>query len=585
MNIGKFKHHSISRPYVPTAGNMAVVVVVDSTAPYQFRCFVHETVIIPLQHFGIPFRLLDLAIERPSRQILAGCAGVILAQDNIGARLTNGEFHLIADAVRKEGIGLINLDWDLRRYPTEFLQIFGFSKFNPDPCATNLFYVPASSHYICGLHRSQTFEESDKMVRFLIASEYGSEVETLVDAVAGKEQLIYIRHLVPGGSFEPDHFPVVFATRWGKGRAVQYTFNPRLWRQQAMGHPGGLSDVFWRSIIWAVRKPFVANIIPPLVGMEFDDCSGRHDFKYLDICTQYEYKPLVSLFIDKIKEKDRSILQRKVKNGEATVNTHGGGSYYDRLYYNFGRDEWSEEELKKRFEREDKFYRWLGVCPSRCVIAHAGELGHCALPFLKQRGRTFITATSSHVGEHRVDQFAEDGFWPFNSSSYFYDNLPQDKDFYILGSCQKERTELDFLTSTTPLLRESQTVDVERAAERGAEVIRLGLATASFAVLQTHEQKLGVMTLGQWEEILSRISQMTSGYKMIFSSLDDIVQRMKAKDSISITSAETSNKKRSITLIGNTESEASLSVFTEKEGQTQRSYLAVPCFETTIRLS
>ena len=36
----------------------------------------------------------------------------------------------------------------------------------------------------------------------------------------------------------------------------------------------GLDDLFWRSMVWAARKPFVMQGMPPFVTMRMDDASG-----------------------------------------------------------------------------------------------------------------------------------------------------------------------------------------------------------------------------------------------------------------------------------------------------------------------
>jgi len=573
----------VERTRHASEGNMALLVLVDSSGSYHQRSIVDETVLVPLEHFGMPYRLLDLSRQRPSVELLAGCAALIIAQDALGDRLSEGETRLIADAVR-EGMGLVNFDWDLRRYHGALLEIFGFRGVERLPYASNLILVPSNDHYITWLQQARALHQSKRMVTAVMVKEWRDDVVALAEAVLGKEQLVYIRHLVPGNAFEPGHYPIVFATKWGRGRAVQWVMNPRLWRAGALGHLGGLDDIFWRSIVWAVRKPFVANAIPPFVNMSFDDCSGRHDFRYLDVCTRYGYIPLVSLFLDNIQEKHRSTLRGKVETGEIVIDTHAR-DYYDLQYYEFGMKEYSAEEIRRQFEREDEFYHWLGVNPCRTVRSHWGELGMRALPYLKERGRIFI-CIPCHIGEHKADQFLTDageGYWPYDTVQCFYDYLPDDNDFYIFGAFN-ERELADFLTGATVWLRECPFNDIEKAAEHAAHQIRHGLSNGFYAEVLTHEQKLGVLTLEEWERILARTAEMTSRYEKIFSTHDDIAEYLKSKDESWLASAERTDGGARCVLSGRAGHPLRLSLFVDVEGGVERRYLEVPAFEGQVEV-
>ena len=567
----------VQRSRHSTEGSMALLVLVDSSGPYHNRNIVDETILVALEHFGMPYRLLDLAQQRPSAELLAGCAGLVIAQAGLGDSLTEEESQLIADAVG-EGLGLVNFDGDLRRYRGPLLEVFGFRGVERLPYASNLILVPSNEHYITWLQEPPAFHESKRMVTAVMVKEWRDDVEVLAEAVLGKEQLIYIRHLVPENAYEPKHYPIVFAAKWGEGRAVQWLMNPRLWRGGALGHLGGLDDLFWRGIVWAVRKPFVANMIPPFVTMSFDDCSGRHDFRYLDICTKYGYVPLVGLFLDYPKEKHRPILRSKAEAGEIVINSHGW-DYYKLQYYDFGVGDYSDEELRQLFEREDEFYRWLGVKPCRTVRSHWGEHGVRSLPYLKQRGRTLI-CVPIHIGEHKADQFRTDageGYWPYDTVRCFYDYLPDDNDFYIFGAFNVRHL-ADFLTGATISLQESPFNDLEKAADHAAEQVRRGLSNGFYGEVLTHEQKLAVLTLEEWDSILSRTAEKTARYEKVISTHDDIAEYLRSKDESWLARVERKDGAVACVLSGQAERPLRLSLFADVEGGVERRYIDVPAF-------
>ncbi len=559
-----------------TEGNLALLVLVDSQGDYHSRSIVDETVLVALEHFGFPYRLLDLANQRPVADLFANCAGLVVAQEGVCGRLSNSESQLIADAVA-DGMGLFNLDWDLRGYKGPLLEIFGFEGVNRQPIATNVFRVPSNDHYITWLQESNAFHESRRMVTALTVQQWGRDVTPLVEAILGKEQLVYIRHLVPYNAYEPGHTPVFFGANWGRGRAVQSIINPRLWRLGALGHLGGMTDLFWRSITWSARKPFVANMIPPFVTMSFDDCRGEYDFQYLDACTRFGYVPLVGIFLDDVQERHISILRDKVKAGEISLNTHGGFSYYRRLSYDFGVGKHSQEQLAQNFAEEDNFYQKHQLEHCKTIRGHFGEMGTNALPFFKERGRTLFT-TPINIGERKADQFIEDGYWPFNTRRCFYDNLPDDNDFLIHGAFN-ERHLADFLTGTTIWLRESTHNNLDAAAGRAAEQIRNGLSNGFYGDVVTHEQKLVALSMDEWEKILALTEQKVSRFERLFVSIDHIGEYLRNKDRCNLQQVNMVEGSAQCKLEGTADIPLQLSIFEDVEDGVERRFISTPLFK------
>jgi hypothetical protein len=577
-------HGRVVRPRRVSTGNLALLVLVDSSAPYHQRSIVDETVLIPLVHLGLPFRLLDLAQQRPTPAALNECAAIILAQDGLASRLSNGEAQAIAEALH-QGVGFVSLDWDLRSCPGPLLEPFGFQGINRLPIASNLFRVPDNGHYVTAWQQPNAFHQAKRMVTALAIQRWSSAVTPLAEAVLGKDQLVYIRHLVPGNNFEPRHYPVVFAASWGQGRAVQFAVNPRLWRNAASGHLGGMGGLFWRAIVWAARKPLLANMIPPFVTMSFDDCSGRHDFGYLEICNRHGFTPLAALFIDTVQPEHLPLLRNKVNAGQILVNTHAM-SYYDLQLYDFGVAEHSEEALRGRFACDDEFYRRLGAPCARTMRDHWGEVGVRALPYLKARGRTFIN-TPVLIGEHKADQIIPPGgmgYWPYDTTLCFYDCLPDDNDFHIFGAFD-ERHLVDFLSWATVLLRESPANDIEKAAQQAAHQVRSGLSTGFFADILTHEQKFTAVSLEEWDRILARTHQLIAGYEKILTNHDRVAGYLRDKDRTWLADASYESGRVHGRLAGQADEPLAVSLFVNVDEGVQRRHIDVPPFAGDIDIT
>ncbi len=570
----------VQRERHTSTGNGALLVVIDSGGPYWERVIVDETVLAALAHFGMPFRLLDLAEERPTPESLEQCAGILLAQNGLGASLTLSETGLIADTVRN-GAGLVNFDYDLRNYEGPLLEIFGFDRINPHPYATDTVRMQERQHYITQLQSPGEFHTFDRMVTAIAAEKWGDSVVPLADGILGKEQLIYIRHLAPWSAFEPRNYPLVFATKWGAGRAVQFTLNSRVWRNAFFGHARGMDDLFWRSITWTARKPFAANMIPPFVTMSWDDCEGRHDFAYADIASRHGYKPMPSLFIANVPERLFPKIRTGMQSGEIHYNSHAL-DYYRLLIYNFGKGECSQEELESNFAFADAFWKRVGAYPGATLRFHWGEYGVRALPFLKARGHRFF-CPALQTGLHKADMCMQDGFRPYGLQTCYYDYLPDDPDFFAFAAMLARHSE-DFLTGCTPYLRENERTDVEKAAGNAALQIRHGLRAGFYAEIVTHEQKFDAITMDEWDRILGRTREMTAGYEKIYASHDEIGHYLQGKEGTWIEQVSADSATARCTLAGRTSSPLRLSVFRNKDDSVEREYLEVNAFEHRVEV-
>ena len=555
-------------------GNGALLVVVDSGGPYWERVIVDETILIALEHFGMPYRLLDLAAERPTDEMVNQCAGMLLAQNRLGESLSLTETRTIAAAVAN-GTGLVNFDYDLRLYKEPLLEIFGFGGIGPHPYTTDSLRIRENGHYITGLQDPGECHSFDRMVTAIIAEQWGDDVVPLAEGILGKDQLIYIRHLAPWSAFEPRNFPLLFATRRGRGKAVQFTLNMRVWRNAFFGHARGIDDLFWRSVLWAARKPFAANMVPPLVTMSFDDCEGRHDFGYADLASRHGFVPMPSLSLKKVPERLFPRIREGLESGKIRFGAHAL-DYYELLVYDFGKGEYSCGELERIFALYDTWWGKVGARPGPTLRLHWGEYGVRALPFLKERGYRYF-CPALQTGLHKADMSMQDGFWPYNLQTCYYDYLPDDPHFFGFAAMLTRHNE-DFLTGCTAYLRENETNDVEKAAQSAAGQIRHGLRAGFSAEIVTHEQKLDVLSMDEWERILGRLDQLMEGSEMMHAGHDEIGAYLKGKDGVWISEAEVDGERLRCRIAGETASPLRLSLFRDEGEGVTREYRPLGAF-------
>ena len=197
----------------------------------------------------------------------------------------------------------------------------------------------------------------------------------------------------------------MFALRLGKGKVVQFTVASDFWLPDYFGHAQGLDGLFWRSIAWAARKPFVMMAMPPFVTARVDDASGSGSqflvnsqsaairFRYIDTLNRFGYTPNVGLFTDDIPETDGEIIKEKYAKGLAEFSPHafteGKFIYIDRVSQGTGYRmvEYDPAQLQEYFAKLDKQFAGWGIKPSKTVNSHCFNPGLGALPFLQERAR------------------------------------------------------------------------------------------------------------------------------------------------------------------------------------------------------
>lgn len=279
------------------------VVLINSGSPsnHDFDAFIRPY----LDNLGVPFTTLDLARQRIDAGI-ADYALIIVGHEHLDptGRVLDAEAQKsIASAVRA-GSGLVNFDGDLWLNATpryQFVQdIFRFAP-GPLAVATTLTFPatePSSGlHYITALHRP--YDEVKTASVTLARTVLGSATHALV--MAGDTPLLSIAES-------------------GTGRAVQW--HSYAWMSHAvLGPVHGLDDVLWRSIVWAARKPFVMQVLPPIVTMRVDDAQGP--FGWVRVANEFGLKPWLGIFLGTITESDAGDVHSLVRAGGATASVHG----------------------------------------------------------------------------------------------------------------------------------------------------------------------------------------------------------------------------------------------------------------------
>ena len=210
----------IEHPRHESAGNRALLALVDSRGSYADTNIVEQTVLVALRHFGFPHRVHDLAAAPLSRELLDGCAAVVIAQGGLGAALSAAETDLLAAAVTEAGLGLVNFDGALWLYKPSLLRLMAM-EVGPLPVCSDLLRISERQHYINWTLPASGLVRLKRPVSFAEVRAVGRHVSEVAQYALGKDQLIAARHNVPAAVYEPGQFPAVLAARCGQGRFVR----------------------------------------------------------------------------------------------------------------------------------------------------------------------------------------------------------------------------------------------------------------------------------------------------------------------------------------------------------------------------
>jgi hypothetical protein len=564
--------------YRQSRGNLAVVVVMDSSQPEFPLLF--ETTFGALAHFGIPFRVADLAAGPLGDAALAGCRAALVAQEHLGARLgPAGQATLLSAA--EQGMGLVSFDADLAAYGPAWLSAAGLAGAGRGgevvTGGTQTLGVVDASHPITWWQDG----ESTKPLKVPTPTALARVVDTAT--------------LLEDG----DGAPMLTARRLGRGKVVQWLVSPKVWRRQYFGHTFGLDDVWLRGITWAARKPFVMKAMPPFVRFRFDDCQGlwrdAKDLAFVDVLNEFGHVPNLSFCIRSLTADGAAKASALCAAGKAELSPHTLAPSTSLFYGDEG-GEYSPARFRELFAEIDDVLAKLAVRPSRILSDHDHGWSANAIPGLVARGITYkmnITMPGEPwEAPHRDWRPA-----PYGSMDYAFDFLPAPADrFFAVYNHYPPAFEAarayvdadhflyhrpggygpykwDMLNGLTvgPLHAENQIV---AAARRLADHTRLGLDAMFFGGSITHSHFIRHLGAQEWRELLRRADALLPRHRYEPAPYDAIADYALSKVRTTIVGADESGGRVTVDLEGESIAPLRLWVFASEAGDEHR-------FETT----
>jgi hypothetical protein len=261
--------------------DLTVDVLINSTntAGYSTTAPVGEYQRYPeryLEHLQIPYRVIDVSNTAPGS--VSGLASTpLIIAGHRGLNLSPAWQQAIV-AVVQGGAGFVNLDWDTTIGTNSHMQqIFGCSSSAAGTPGTSITlpaaFLPdgATPHYIAGLQMrfpigNPASASGDLVYNFHVDD--NNVLNTATSTICLDAQ----GHPAPGGTVLATigSDALLTATTFGSGNAVNFGTYDYL-RADRFGFVMGLDDLFWRSLVWAARKPFVMRGHPRLFAVQQDD--------------------------------------------------------------------------------------------------------------------------------------------------------------------------------------------------------------------------------------------------------------------------------------------------------------------------
>lgn len=593
-NFFRFLIFLLFLQYMVNAQESNVLVLLRGTSPDAKQ--VTAGIIPWLEHLGVPFQIIDTDKERPV--IKNNTALVIIGHSKVFKR--QNHWKTFERELIKNGTGLIVFESPDRRSL-------------PGDSVAEVHFV--QKHYITQGHTVPgTF------------------------ALLGKMKLPGKKFLRGEVLLEAGGFPILQIHEKGSSRSVWWSTAD--WMSTYVSGPlGGMDDLFWRSIVWAARKPFVIHSLPPLVTMRVDDVAGRGEIwhqtplYWVGVSAKYGFKPWLGLFIYNLTPDAVHELRSYLLSGDATAAPHAFGrpsrsnkltdgylktsnpddypfwydttafrlraSWYDEfIYFDHHRGKpWNDEEAITGLEAADQWWKSNQPLPmSKYLIAHFYEMAENNFPFISERwGIEFLA-----LG-HPVDMpYADSVPWlvcgPFrkmeppgtctNNPSLRGNRPVYYADFVTINGCKL----FNCLTEIRDDAGYEWAPDnnVEATVERAVRQLRRALDAKAPAVLFTHETDyIYRIRPENWEMIMAGIRKAINPWNVISLTSDSALKIIRAYATSSLNSYSFSEDNLTLTLnvSGYADVATTAEVFLENESEIVSRRIFIPPHQIPITIS
>ena len=259
--------------------------------------------------------------------------------------------------------------------------------------------------------------------------------------------------------------PLILVTTFGQGRAVHFGTLDYL-RADRFGFLMGLDDLFWRSLVWAARKPFVIRGYPRLWAVQLDDTEPGWGFRVRDLYdpaltgqvsadgTGGPWKVTGYLYVNNLPpgSAERASVVADIRAGKLQVTPHTfDGVTYGDMYWNQAAGPLTDQQWLTNLNAIQQWKQGLGgndAIPrfSRSLVAHFWDLSNnTGFDLWNTLGFRYITSIQKPGFQNFTDVTINNGAERLNARPFRLYDLPpktvRDEDYsmffaddYVVGS-------------------------------------------------------------------------------------------------------------------------------------------------------
>jgi len=562
LSLGSSIQIYVDEDYSPQSSNKALVIVNSGLAsPYQE----YFTYIKPyLDWFGIPYETCDLNnVVLPA---LSNYAVIILGHRNI---LTGNLILSLQDAIWG-GVGLYSFDPSLLNFPANFNTPGGY----PEVTSSQIHIITDPLHYITEYHINDIYNTGNDIVNL----NYLNDPIRWTITVGASDYSLANGNTLATMSDVISTAPLLQATNYGSGRIVAWSeYN---WvNDYFLGPVYGMDDLIWRGIVWAARKPFVMQGLPPMVTMRVDDVDGTgsspaYNLEWINISNEFGFIPWCGIFTENLTSTTIATLRDLINNNLATASPHAF-SYENYIYYNIHNEENFDPAARVGIAKN--FFINNQLTMSRYMIAHSHLISEDALAAIADMGIEYM-GTPILYDQGSSSHWLMCGPYRINRDGYVYGNQP------LYYAAEVSWPGLDFFNSQTEIRDDGgyewyPTSDVTSTTARGIRHLRRALNSMVLPTLFTHEFYLGYGTISSanLRQILGEIaSVITSSYHAEFMSMDEAVKYVRAKTNVVLTNITDDGNIVNISCTGDNDMQTQCYLFTGSDNQITFRLITIP---------
>ncbi len=531
--------------------NKALVAVNSSSSYYSdYTLYIGPY----LDHFGIPYDLVD--ISSAALPEFSEYALIIFGHKNVyetGYPITQLETSISA------GVGLYSFDPHLFDYSSGFSSLT-----SQESVQAEEIHISNTDHYITQEHAPDIYNLTNDYILLL---DYWT-----VTHQSSLNEGIDLATVSSGGQT----IPLLQVSNYGNGKIVKWSGYDWVF-ENILGPVYGMDDLLWRGIVWAARKPFVMQGLPPMITMRVDDADGfgtniKDNFGWIKICNEFGIIPWCGTFNNTMPTNYIPTLKSLIDKDSATASPHAFGGNPEFIYYNHNNIPSFDAAANVRLARE--FYEQNGLEISNYIVPHYYEISSDALPEVRDMGVEFLAIQMLHDNDYGAPWI---NCAPFRVNRYGLSH--EVRPVYYGGKVTLNG--INFFNCLTEIRDDGSyewfpNNDVSSTASRGIRHLRRSINSMVMSSLFTHENFFNNITSTNFREILGELTSSISEYDPEYTSTDYAVQYIRAKTNLKITDIRETLSSFDIYYSGNNDMNTKCYLFTEENGQIVYRFVELP---------